>query len=87
LRYNIIGAPKNLKKGPVPYLGLELTIHVIKSQIYLVRHTEINIFMMVLKRDHYGTFGADSFRKFWLSFRVEKFKMKFLYASMNSFTK
>jgi hypothetical protein len=30
-----IGAPKKCNKnGPVPYLGLELTIHVIKSQIH-----------------------------------------------------
>jgi len=28
---------KNLKTGHVPHLGLELTMHVIKSQIYLVR--------------------------------------------------
>jgi hypothetical protein len=34
LRYKIIGAAKNLKNGPVPYLGLEITIHVIKSQIH-----------------------------------------------------
>ncbi len=28
---------KNLKLASVPYLGLELTMHVLKSQIYLVR--------------------------------------------------
>jgi hypothetical protein len=27
---------KNLKTGLVPYLGLELTVYVIKSQIHLV---------------------------------------------------
>jgi hypothetical protein len=27
----------NLKIGPFPYLGLELTIHLIKSQIHFVR--------------------------------------------------
>jgi hypothetical protein len=27
---------KNLKNGPVPYLSLELPIHVIKSQIHLM---------------------------------------------------
>jgi hypothetical protein len=30
---------KNLKTGRVPYLGLELTIHIIKSQIHLVRQS------------------------------------------------
>jgi hypothetical protein len=35
----IIFAPKNLKNGPVPYLGLDLNIHVIKSQIHLVRQS------------------------------------------------
>ncbi len=40
LRYNIIGAPKkNLKTGCVPYLGLELTMHVIKRKIHLVRQS------------------------------------------------
>jgi hypothetical protein len=28
-----------IKKWPVPYLGLELPIHVIKSQIHLVRQS------------------------------------------------
>ncbi len=30
---------KNFKTGRVPYLGLELTMHVIKSQIHLVRQS------------------------------------------------
>jgi hypothetical protein len=30
---------EHLKTGRVPYLGLELTIHVIKSQIHLVRQS------------------------------------------------
>jgi hypothetical protein len=30
---------ENLKTGRVPYLGLELTIYVIKSQIHLVRQS------------------------------------------------
>jgi hypothetical protein len=30
---------KYLKTGRVPYLGLELTMHIIKSQIYLVRQS------------------------------------------------
>jgi len=30
---------KKLKTGRIPYLGLELTMHVIKSQIYLVRQS------------------------------------------------
>ncbi len=38
-RYKIIVSPKNCKTGRVPYLGLELTMHVIKSQIYLVRRS------------------------------------------------
>jgi hypothetical protein len=32
----IIGAPTNLKNGPVPGLDLEVTMYVIKSQIHLV---------------------------------------------------
>ncbi len=32
---------KNLKNGPVPYLGLELIIYVIKSQIHLARQGKI----------------------------------------------
>jgi hypothetical protein len=39
LRHKIIGAPKNFKNVYVSYLGLELTIHVIKSQIHLGRMT------------------------------------------------
>jgi hypothetical protein len=35
----MVGAPKNFKNGPVPYLGLELTKHVITSQIHLVRQS------------------------------------------------
>ncbi len=34
-QYKIIGAPKKFKKWPVLYLGLTLTIHVVKSQIHL----------------------------------------------------
>jgi hypothetical protein len=30
---------KNLETGPALYLGLKLTIHVIKSQIHLVRQS------------------------------------------------
>jgi hypothetical protein len=30
---------KNVKTGRVPYLGLELTMHVIESQIHLVRQS------------------------------------------------
>ncbi len=30
---------KNLKTGRLPNLGLELTMHVIKSQIHLVRQS------------------------------------------------
>jgi hypothetical protein len=33
------GAPKKFKKRPVLYLGLKLTIHVIKSEIQLVRQS------------------------------------------------
>jgi hypothetical protein len=41
MRYKIIGAPKKFKKmAPSPiYLGLELTIYVIKSQLHLVRQS------------------------------------------------
>jgi hypothetical protein len=39
LRYKIIGAFKQIKNGPVLYLGLKLTILVIKSQIHLVRRS------------------------------------------------
>jgi hypothetical protein len=39
LRYKIIGTPKNVKNGPVLYFGLKLTMHVIKSQIHLVRQS------------------------------------------------
>jgi hypothetical protein len=35
----IVEHNKNLKTALVPYLGLELTIHVIKSQIHLVRQS------------------------------------------------
>jgi hypothetical protein len=35
----IIGAPKILKTGRVPYMSLELTIHALKSQIHLVRQS------------------------------------------------
>jgi hypothetical protein len=34
---------KNLKTVRVPYLGLELTMHVLKSQIHLVRKSFYNI--------------------------------------------
>ncbi len=38
--YKIIGAPKTFYKNcPVLYLGLKLTIHVIKSQSHLVRQS------------------------------------------------
>ncbi len=30
---------KNLKKGPVHYLGLEGIIHIVKSQIHLARQS------------------------------------------------
>ncbi len=30
---------KNFKTGRGPYLGLELTIHILKSQIHLVRQS------------------------------------------------
>jgi hypothetical protein len=30
---------QNLENGPVLYLGLKLTIHVIKSQIHLMRQS------------------------------------------------
>jgi hypothetical protein len=30
---------QNIKNEPVPFLGLELFIHVIKSQIHLVRQS------------------------------------------------
>jgi hypothetical protein len=39
LHYKIIGAPKKLKNDPVPYLGLEFTIHVIKTQNDLMRQS------------------------------------------------
>jgi hypothetical protein len=39
LQYKITGAPKKYKNGPVLYLGLKLTIHVIKSKIHLVRQS------------------------------------------------
>jgi hypothetical protein len=32
-------ATKKIKTGRVPYLGLEVTMHVIKSQIHLVRQS------------------------------------------------
>ncbi len=32
---------KNLKDGPVPFLGLELTKHVIQSQIHLMRQSQL----------------------------------------------
>ncbi len=37
MRYKIIGAPKSLKTGRVLYLGLELTMHVLKSQKIFAR--------------------------------------------------
>jgi hypothetical protein len=37
VRYKIIGAPKSLKTGRVLYLGLELTMHVLKSQKIFAR--------------------------------------------------
>ncbi len=33
------GIKLNIKNGPIRYLGLELTIHIIKSQIHLVRQS------------------------------------------------
>jgi hypothetical protein len=36
-QYKIIGAPKKFKKWPVLYLGLKLTIHVVKGQIHIMR--------------------------------------------------
>jgi hypothetical protein len=44
LSYKICSAAKKFKIGLVPYLGLEITIHVIKSQIHLVRQSN---FMMI----------------------------------------
>jgi hypothetical protein len=35
----IIGAQKNVKTGSAPFLSLELTMHVIKSQIKLMRQS------------------------------------------------
>jgi hypothetical protein len=50
---------KNLIAGRVPYLGLELTMHVIKSQIHLVRqslqailHLPKNVFLAHVKLVH-----------------------------------
>jgi hypothetical protein len=41
---------KNLKTGRVvPYLGLELTMHVLKSQIHLVRRV-----MVITKNTQFG---------------------------------
>jgi hypothetical protein len=37
LRHEIIAAPKKFNR--VPYLGLEMTMHVLKSQIHLVRQS------------------------------------------------
>jgi hypothetical protein len=37
LRYKIIGAPKFKKQDVSLYLGLELTMHILKSEIHLVR--------------------------------------------------
>jgi hypothetical protein len=39
LHYTIIRTPKQFKKWRVLYLGLELTMHVLKSQIHLVRQS------------------------------------------------
>ncbi len=39
MQYKIMGEPKKFKNGPVLYLGLKLTIHVIESQIHLVRQS------------------------------------------------
>jgi hypothetical protein len=39
LCYKIIGASKQFKNGPGLFLGLKLTIHVIESQIHLVRQS------------------------------------------------
>jgi hypothetical protein len=44
LRYEIIVVLKKFKTGRVPYLGLELTMHVIKSQINLVRRSLSSFF-------------------------------------------
>jgi hypothetical protein len=38
-RVKIIGAPNNLQSVRVLYSGLELTMHVLKSQIHLVRQS------------------------------------------------
>ncbi len=37
LRYKITEAPRKFKKWPRLLLGLELTMHVLKSQIHLAR--------------------------------------------------
>jgi hypothetical protein len=39
LCYKITETAKKILKDPVPYLGLELTKHVVKSQIRLVRQS------------------------------------------------
>ncbi len=39
MRYTISEAAKKLKTGRVPYLGLELAMHGLKSQIHLVRQS------------------------------------------------
>jgi hypothetical protein len=39
MRNTIIESPKKIFNVPIPYLGLKLTIPVIKSQIYLVRQS------------------------------------------------
>ncbi len=41
---------KYLKSGRVPYLGLELTMHVIENQIHLVRQS-LKIVLGLLNRD------------------------------------
>jgi hypothetical protein len=35
----VIKSLETQKNGPVPYLGLDLTVHVIESQIHLVRQS------------------------------------------------
>jgi hypothetical protein len=64
LRYKFIGVPKILKKWPRPpvYLGLKLTIHVIKIQVHLVRQSLEDVNCSGLYEKYVGA-GAEAHRR------------------------
>jgi hypothetical protein len=60
LQYAIIGTPKKIfKNGPVLYVDLKLTIHVIKSQIHVVRQFLLKDAVIFSCRLFFGRLSCD----------------------------